>query len=119
MSSDRLQTNGSETKTSTVQLFLQGVFADDPRVMPPDSRSARFGSNGVKINGKVFAMEWQGALAVKLSAQRVSELASKGEGAPLEMGSRRMKEWLVAEAPTTWSALAMEARDRMILSHPC
>lgn len=119
MSHNKLQTNGSKAKTSTVQLFLQGVFADDPRVTPPDSRSARFGSNGVKINGKVFAMEWQGVLAVKLSAQRVSELASNGEGAPLEMGSRRMKEWLVAEGPATWPALAMEARDRMISSHPC
>lgn len=119
MSHNKLQTNGSKAKTSTVQLFLQGVFADDPRVTPPDSRSARLGSNGVKINGKVFAMEWQGVLAVKLSAQRVSELASNGEGAPLEMGSRRMKEWLVAEGPATWPALAMEARDRMISSHPC
>ena len=119
MSHDTPPNAVSEAKTNPVQLFLQNVFVSDPRVTTPAYRSARFGSNGFKIGGKVFAMEWQGALAVKLSAQRVSELASKGEGAPLEMGSRRMKEWLVAEAPTTWSALAMEARDRMILSHPC
>ena len=117
MSHDTPPNAVSEAKTNPVQLFLQNVFVSDPRVTTPAYRSARFGSNGFKIGGKVFAMEWQGALAVKLPAQRVCDLAVKGTGTPLQMGNRRMKEWLVTEDRATWPALAMEARDHMILLH--
>lgn len=117
MSHDLPQNAASEAKTNPVQLFLQNIFVSDPQVTKPASPSARFGSNGFKIGGKVFAMEWQGALAVKLPAQRVRDLATIGTGTPLQMGNRRMKEWLVAEDQATWPTLAMEARDHMVSLH--
>lgn len=111
MTSSPDEASATSPDATMIQVFLHRIFADDPRIAPPEPGSARFGSKGLRVGGKVFAMEWQGALAVKLSSDRVLTLAATGAGAPLLMGNRTMKEWLVADAPSTWPSLAEEARD--------
>lgn len=105
------EASATSPDATTIQVFLCRIFADDPRIALPEPGSSRFGSKGLRIGGKVFAMEWQGALAVKLSSGRILTLTATGAGVPLLMGNRTMKEWLVAEDPSIWPSLAEEARD--------
>ena len=63
-----------------------------------------FGADGLKVDGKVFAMVVKGRLVVKLPAEQVESLVASGEGGYFDPGhGRRMKEW-VAIAPTTTTA---------------
>ena len=72
-----------------------------------------FGSVGLKVNGKVFAMVVKGDLVVKLSKERVDALIASGRGRSFDPGNGRlMKEWVVIKSmtPTDWLALVQEAR---------
>ncbi len=73
----------------------------------------KFGSNGLKVNGKLFAMSVRGNLVVKLPKDRVDTLAASGVGERFEPGPGRvMKEWLaVADAKPSWVELTKEAHD--------
>jgi TfoX/Sxy family transcriptional regulator of competence genes len=75
------------------------------------ARPRKFGSNGLKVNGKLFALFTQGTLVVKLPKARVDALVAKGDGKPFDPGhGRLMKEWVVVVNPkVSWSALAKEA----------
>jgi TfoX/Sxy family transcriptional regulator of competence genes len=75
------------------------------------SQPRKFGSNGLKVNGKLFALFTQGTLVVKLPKARVDALVAKGDGKPFDPGhGRLMKEWLIIVSPkVSWSALAKEA----------
>lgn len=73
-----------------------------------------FGSDALKVRGKIFAMLAQGRLVVKLPRQRVDALVASGDGERFDprRDGRVMKEWL-ALAPTSpleWLPLAQEAR---------
>jgi hypothetical protein len=94
-------------------------FAADPRVEPPLEDEAtgaegkgKFGSRGLKVDGKVFAMPSKGRLIVKLPRARVSALIAAKQGGAYVLGARTMKEWVAipADAAATWRALAREAR---------
>ena len=71
----------------------------------------KFGSNGLKVNGKLFAMLVRGSLVVKLPKARVDALVGEGLGTPFDPGhGRRMKEWVtVAAGAAEWVDLAREA----------
>ena len=71
----------------------------------------KFGSNGLKVNGKLFALFTQGTLVVKLPKQRVAELVAANMGKPFDPGhGRLMKEWLaVTSAKASWLDLARDA----------
>ena len=73
----------------------------------------RFGSNGLKVNGELFALFTQGTLVVKLPKERVVELVASKIGKPFDPGhGRLMKEWLTVMSPkASWSELAREAHD--------
>jgi hypothetical protein len=73
--------------------------------------SRKFGSNGLKVNGKLFALFTQGTLVVKLPRDRVAALVAAKVGKPFDPGHGRfMKEWLtVTEASAPWIVLAREA----------
>jgi TfoX/Sxy family transcriptional regulator of competence genes len=90
---------------------LVARFSGDPSVTPP-SAGAKFGSSGLKVDGKIFAMLSRGELVVKLPKERVDELMASGGGKRFDPGhGRMMKEW-VAIAPAesdSWTALADEA----------
>jgi len=74
-------------------------------------RGRKFGSNGLKVNGKIFAMLVRGKLVVKLPRKRVDEFVSSGRGRNFEPGEGRvMKEWVTIESErTSWIDLAREA----------
>jgi TfoX/Sxy family transcriptional regulator of competence genes len=72
-----------------------------------------FGSTGLKIGGKVFAMEVKGELVVKLPAARVAELLAADVGTSFDPGhGRLMKEWVAIASGTAseWIAYAREAQ---------
>ena len=80
-------------------------FADDPDV----ERGTGFGSvPGLRVAGKIFAMLMDGALVVKLPAQRCAAIVEGGGGRPLAVGRRTMREWVVLEGvePAAWPELA-------------
>jgi hypothetical protein len=91
------------------------AFAGDPDVTPPEDPSSagrKFGSNGLKFRGKIFAMLSRDRLVVKLPKRRVDVLVAADEGERLVSGGgREMKEWLViaADSQLDWTALAREA----------
>ena len=71
-----------------------------------------FGENALTVDGKIFAMLTKGnEFVVKLPRERVSELASKGEGSHFMMAGRQMNEWLSVGEQTRldWLDLAREA----------
>lgn len=84
------------------------AFAKDPDV---SHGGKGFGSTGLKVNGKLFAMPVEGKLVVKLPKARVDELVSAGRGKHFDPGhGRLMKEWVaVAPGEVDWIALAREA----------
>jgi predicted DNA-binding protein (MmcQ/YjbR family) len=74
-------------------------------------RGRKFGSNGLKANGKLFALFTQGTLVVKLPRARVAELIASKAGTAFDPGhGRLMKEWLTVTSPkASWLALVREA----------
>lgn len=92
---------------------LTRAFADDPRVSLPASGSTRgrFGTNGLRVDQKIFAMWVAGALVVKLPSAEVDEAVAANHGSRLEMGKGRvMREWLVVDRPEReWLELAKRA----------
>lgn len=63
-------------------------------------RGRMFGSDALKIRGKVFAMLVKGDLVIKLPAERVNELLEAGAGRPFDPGHGRvMKEWVALRPP--------------------
>lgn len=73
--------------------------------------SRAFGSSGLKLDGKLFAMmSSRGQFVAKLPAARVDELVARGEGAYFDPGhGRLMKQWITIDDATSWRPLAREA----------
>jgi hypothetical protein len=71
----------------------------------------RFGANGLRTKGKIFAMMAQGTLVVKLPAARVDAIVSAGNGERFDPGHGRiMKEWVALSVmPRRWPSFALEA----------
>jgi hypothetical protein len=101
---------------------LLAAFRADPKLAPiadafergaKEKGKRRFGSNGLKVNGKLFALFTQGTLVVKLPKERVAALVAEGAGRPFDPGhGRLMKEWLTVVDPNaSWLDLAREAFD--------
>jgi hypothetical protein len=76
---------------------------------PGVERGTNWRSDGLRVNGKIFAMDVGGELVVKLPAARCAELAAAGRGRPFQTGKRTMREWVVVGADEDWVALAEEA----------
>lgn len=71
-----------------------------------------FGSEGVRIRGKVFAfVGYRGTLVVKVPATRADELEAAGDGERMRMSGRTMREWVVLDPGRTdrWPAVTAEA----------
>lgn len=80
---------------------------------PEVSEGRMFGSSGLKVAGKVFAMEVKGRLVVKLPRGRAEALIAAGAGEPFDPGhGRLMREWVAVPraGAAAWLALAREAR---------
>ena len=81
----------------------------------PPSEGKGFGSSGLKIHNKIFAMLVRGKLVVKLPKPRVDALIAAGEGERYDPrhDGRPMKEWITLE-PTSqedWLDLSREAME--------
>jgi hypothetical protein len=94
-----------------------------PDVTPPEDGSQskkRFGSSGLRIQNKIFAMLVKGKLVVKLPRPRVDALITSGEGERFDPGhGRPMKEWVAVE-PTSeegWLDLSREAMEFVASQH--
>jgi len=65
---------------------LVAVFSADPSVELPGPSRAKFGSNALKVNGRIFAMLVRGSLMVKLPKERVAALIASGRGEAFNAG---------------------------------
>ncbi|MCU1690876.1 MAG: hypothetical protein JWN61_1221 [Pseudonocardiales bacterium] len=72
-----------------------------------------FGSTGLRVRSKVFALStYAGELMVKIPEARARELAEAGSVAPVEMAGRTMREWVsmpISAGVDAWRALVHEA----------
>lgn len=89
-----------------------------PGVTPPaDGTQAKksFGSSGLRIHDKIFAMLVRDRLVVKLPKARVDALVASGDGERFDprRDGRLMKEWLAVDpaSQVVWLPLAREAMD--------
>lgn len=84
-------------------------FINDPHV----ARTKMFGSEGLKVGGKVFVMLVKGRLVAKLPRERVEALVASRDGEFFDPGhGRLMKEWVAVKAGNgDWLSLARDARD--------
>ena len=107
---------------TTAQRFEKLVqsFRSDPMVTPPDgkteSKRKKFGTSGLKIDGKIFAMlDSNSDFVVKLPKYRVDQLVSEGVGRRFDprRDGHLMKEWLVISGTSKidWSKLALESKE--------
>lgn len=72
----------------------------------------RFGSNALKVNGKLFLLFTQGTIVVKLPKERIDELVAEKAGTRFDPGHGRiMQEWLAVTSTSKplWVRLAKEA----------
>ncbi|MEP6598871.1 MAG: hypothetical protein ABJB98_05415 [Actinomycetota bacterium] len=83
---------------------------------PGVSYGRMMASNGLRIEGKIFAMLVRGRLVLKLPAERVTALVVDGFGEPFEpRPGRRLKQWVSLDVPqpplqSRWHELTAEAR---------
>ncbi len=93
--------------------LLVDAFADAPGVTLPGAAGRRaFGSDALKVDGAIFAMQVQDRLVVKLPAARVAELVEAGTCAPFSNGrGSPMREWATVTDPARDLDLAAEALD--------
>ena len=72
-----------------------------------------FGSNALKVDGKIFASLSHGRLLIKLPVERVKALIEAKLGEPFSTGPGRVKKEWVTVAPSSveeWVRLSEEAR---------
>lgn len=77
----------------------------------PVTVGTTFGSKGLRLGNKYFAIWWHEQLVLKLPAARAAELVGSGAAEPFEpMAGRRMTGWTVVDPGTDWPALTAQAR---------
>jgi hypothetical protein len=71
-----------------------------------------FGSEGLRVRGKVFAfVGHKGALVVKVPVSRADEIEAAGDGERMQMRGRTMREWVVVgpDRADRWAPLTADA----------
>ncbi|KAA9106412.1 TfoX/Sxy family protein [Microbacterium rhizomatis] len=87
-------------------------IADDYLTRPEVDIGPMFGSEGLRVRGKIFAfLDFRGGLVVKVPQSRADEIVAEGVAARMVMREREMREWLsVARADhEQWAPLIAEA----------
>jgi len=87
------------------------MISDELLAEPDVEEGTGFGSKpGLRVGGKIFAMEIDGRLVVKLPAERCAELVDAGGAELFVIGKRQMREWVAVEPGAhDWDVLAREA----------
>jgi hypothetical protein len=107
----------SSRRAARVHKDADQLFESVAEALLSDSRISQakmFGSPGLKVGGKVFAMLVKGKLVVKLPQKRVETLLASGDGERFDPGhGRLMKEWVAAKPRSKgeWLDLVEEAKD--------
>jgi len=104
----RRSTATTHSVTDTHFSLIIDAFKNNADVAP----TRMFGSDGLKISGKVFAMMVKDDLVVKLPKARVEALVTAKLGGYFDPGhGRLMKEWVAIKpaASAEWLKLAKEA----------
>lgn len=84
------------------------AFSGEPGV----STTRMFGSDGLKVGSKTFAMLVKGRLVVKLTEERARQMCEAGIAIAFDPGhGRKMKQWVSvpADAGVDWIELSREA----------
>lgn len=106
MASD--QNTTPEARFAALVEELRGEAA----VTPPSAGNG-FGSAGLKVHHRIFAMLAAGRLVLKLPHARVDALVASGDGERFDprRDGRKMKEWIALDTASdaSWQALAREA----------
>jgi hypothetical protein len=92
---------------------VAAAFAKDPRVTRGSKSGRNFGSTGLKVDGKLFALvSSRSQFVVKLPKAKVAELVKDPKFEYFDPGhGRLMKEWVATGVVNAgWTALAREAR---------
>ena len=104
-------TGDSETLDAAHAIFdpIAARYVERPGV----DIGVMFGSEGLRVRGKVFAfVGHKGGLVVKIPEARVTELAEQGAADRMVMRERPMREWAtigVAAGAERWDDLIAEA----------
>ncbi len=108
-----------ERFATIVEELLSNSDVTPPSDGPQSKKS--FGSSGLRIHNKIFAMLVGSKLVVKLPRHRVDALIANGDGERFDPrhDGRLMKEWVSVE-PTSeeeWLPLAREAMEFVASNH--
>ena len=106
--------NVAQRFTKIVDEFRGEKDVTVPSEEPATKRS--FGSSGLRIRGKIFAMlSSDNNFVLKLPRERVDALVDTGDGERFDprRNGRIMREWVVMKPGSriNWLQLAREARD--------
>lgn len=96
-----------------IYIELKTHFSNDPQVVVNEGR----GAQGIKHNGKMFAMFYKGDLVIKLSPKRIKELIGSGEGTPFDPGTGKpMKDRVLIPSlkKDLWISLTEESKAYVI-----
>jgi hypothetical protein len=108
---------GNGTRPALTGQQLYGMVAQHYGVEPGALSGPRFGSNALKVNGKIFATLSNGRLLIKLPAGRVEALVQEKLGERFSTGPGRIKKEWVTVAPSSadeWIGLSEESRDYVL-----
>jgi len=92
---------------------VANAFARDRRVSRGSKTGRGFGSTGLKVDGKLFALvSSRREFVVKLPRARTQALVAEGVGVFWDPGhGRLMKEWIaIGDNDARWLELAKEVR---------
>ncbi|WP_037410537.1 hypothetical protein [Candidatus Solirubrobacter pratensis] len=89
------------------------TFADVARAFegePDVTRGRGFAREVLKREGKIFAIDYEGAVVFKLPADRCAALVSETSAVPFDRGQGKpLREWVVVRESDAWLPLAHEA----------
>ncbi len=86
---------GGSAAAAAVRVDVAGARAFAGRVLKGVEVQEKFGNASFSVGGKVFAFTRPEGLVLKLPAEVLARVIAEREAAPLVMGKRVMKEWVL------------------------